>query len=204
MAMDSNQHLWIATRNGRLLVLRLTPYRQPYVSLIYDLSNQVNLPHFRSITIDNNNTVWLGTRYNGICHLAFSGEKKIFESHFTTSNGLTDNFIGFLMTDNDNNVWIGTQTGLDKIYRKNRQYVVSNLTKSNNIFETITRIVTLSDNTAWVMNSQGSLLKITPPGSTELPPPPELLLTECKVNNQYVPYSTNEFSFKENNFSFSV
>ena len=77
----------------------------------------------RSITVDANYNVWIGTRYNGLYQFKCEGNQLIQVPQFTTENGLTDNFVSTLACDSTNSIWAGTQTGIDKIYYKNDRYI---------------------------------------------------------------------------------
>lgn len=158
----------------------------------------------RSITVDKNNKVWVGTRYKGVFCFTFNDMVLTSVEQFTTSHGLTDNFIYTLNCDNNNTVWVGTQTGLDKIFRKNGQYIIGNVSKSNNFFQTIFKITNEKDNTVWALTSEGSILKVSPASSVKLSPAPPLLLTSVLVNDKRWDNNITRFSYRENNLVFTV
>ena len=205
LAIDKQQQVWIAPRTNQLIVFKLQP-KTPgkYLELAHDYSSQ--LPSYissRSITIDKNNIVWLGTRHNGIYRLEIKDNKKISLTQFSIKNGLTDNFIYFLTCDNQNNIWAGTQSGIDKILLKDGKYVIANISKSNNLFQTIYRIGITSDHTAWAFNNNGGMLKILATQRTKAAAPP-LLFTRLTVNDSAWNYAANRFTYLQNNLSFSV
>ncbi len=66
--------------------------------------NYVNKNDVTSIAIDNNEKLWLATT-GGVVKMDLSGN--LLES-FTTSDGLSENYITTISVDIDNNIWVGT------------------------------------------------------------------------------------------------
>ncbi len=60
-----------------------------------------------AILVDRENNLWLGTRGHGICRLSAAGVL----THWTTADGLADDFIRRLFEDNEGNLWIGMLGG---------------------------------------------------------------------------------------------
>ena len=208
MTFDRSGRLWVVTRDDHLLVFTLHPkeplrYLQLEKEFLKELPAQMSA---RSITVDNEGNVWIGTRYKGLYYLKLKNFQIVSTQQFTAKNGLTDNFIYHLHCGSDNTIWVGTQTGLDKIFWKGDRYIISNISKTYNYFQTILRIVTTTDNTVWALTSEENILRIssTPVSSTAPAPPPPLLLTSLQVNNRDQPFSVNRFSYHENNLSFYV
>jgi hypothetical protein len=204
-AIDRSGRLWVITRFNQLLVFTLHPENpSQYLQLAKDFSKQVPRMELRSIAIDKNNLVWVGTRNAGLYCLKF--DDLIFRSatQFTTKNGLTDNFINYLNCDQDNLVWVGTETGLDKIFMKNNQYTIGNISKSNNFYQTIRRIVTTSDSTAWALTNEGTVLKISNRSATSALTSPPSVLASLKVNGQWQTELPAKFSYSQNNLTFYV
>ena len=203
-AVDGSGKLWLATRGNHLVVFSIHP-DQPsrYLQLLKDYSSGLPFSGPRSMAIDTNNNVWIGTRYEGILKIQFNGLQLYAYTQFTTHDGLTDNFIYTLHIDKKNNLWAGTQTGLDKIFLKNGHSIISNLSRSNNFFQTISRIVTGNDCTAWALTSEGTLFKISPTFE-KLPTPPPVLISLSRVNDLPVNSPVYNFSHNENNFLFNV
>lgn len=205
IAIDNHQQIWLATRQSQLLVFRLNPENPvSYFELVKDFTKDLELDAPRSIVVDKNNSVWIGTRYDGLYRLQFDGLHLLSSKQFTTKNGLTDNFICDLHCDSDNTLWIGTQTGLDKIFFKNGQYVIANVSKNNNIFQLIHKIAITNENTVWALNNEGTILRIRPSTAPNQLQPPRLLLTSLKINNKLYDGPGTHFPFDQNNLSFSV
>ena len=205
LALDKQGRIWAATRNNHIYVFSLHPEKpSDYLSLLKEYSKELPEMSIRSMTIDNNNSVWIGTRYTGVYRLEFKGLDMVSYKHFTTKNGLTDNFIFHLSCDNNNTIWVGTQTGLDKIFRKDDRYIIGNMSKSNNFFQSVIKIVTTKDNSVWALTNEGSILKVTSASPSMLPVPPPLLLTSLLVNNQLYNDTIANFSYHQNNLLFNV
>jgi len=60
-----------------------------------------------AILVDREDNLWLGTRGHGICRLSATGVL----THWTTADGLADDFIRRLFEDNEGNLWIGMLGG---------------------------------------------------------------------------------------------
>jgi signal transduction histidine kinase/ligand-binding sensor domain-containing protein len=205
MALDDKERLWIVTRDNHLTVFSLHP-EQPsrYLQLIRDYSKEIAGISPRSIAIDKTGHVWIGTRYQGVYCLTFDGLRFRSVQQFSTRHGLTDNFVYRLYADENNAVWAGTQTGLDKIFLRSGQYIVENVTKSKNIFQTIHHVVTAEDKSIWAVSGDGNIIKapaVSPPIPNKAPP---LLLTSLIVNDKQLTDPVNTFSYDQNSFSFTV
>lgn len=205
VAIDSLGRFWLITRKDQLLLFTLHPDDPSnYLQLQKDFSK--NLPNLgpRSIMVDKNNYVWIGTRYNGIYFLRF--KETVLDSliHFTTKDGLTDNFVYTLACDTNGIVWAGTQTGLDKIFFKNGRYIIENVSRGNELYQSINKIAITENNTVWALPNEGPILKVSPNPSIPVSAKPQLIFTEMKVNDSVYRKSENRFSNNQNNFSFSV
>ena len=201
---DKSGKLWLVTRNSHLMVFSIHP-DQPsrYLELERDLGTEFPLSNPRSICIDTSNNVWIGTRFNGVMKLQVEGQKIHSVTRFSTKEGLTDNFVYVLHCDEENNIWAGTQTGIDKIFFKNGHYVISNLSRSNNFFQTISKIVSGRDQTTWVMTSEGTMFKIRS-AESRLPSAPPVLISLLNVNGNAINQPLTQFSHAENNLLFNV
>jgi ligand-binding sensor domain-containing protein/signal transduction histidine kinase/CheY-like chemotaxis protein/AraC-like DNA-binding protein len=108
---DSKGILWIGTNKGvRFYDLK----NMRFVAALPH--NEINAPLFkeriRSIFIDSNRRVWIGTVESGI--FVVHPSKGIIKK-FSTKNGLSNNYIGAITSDNYQNIWIGTERGVNII-----------------------------------------------------------------------------------------
>jgi ligand-binding sensor domain-containing protein len=205
MTFDQQGRLWMVTRDNHLLVFTIHPQQpEKYIQLLKEYFKELPKMSARSIAVDKNNNVWIGTRYNGLYRLEFNGVRLKSYKQFTTRNGLTDNFIYNLHCDNNNTVWIGTQSGLDKIFWKDGRYLIGNVSKTYNFFQSVLKIITTKDNTVWSLTNEGNILKISPTSIGTPVPAPSLFLSSLHVNNREHHNFGNSFSYLENNLSFHV
>jgi len=205
IGMDKEGKIWAPTRNNHLLVFTVHP-EQPsqYLQLIKDFSREIQEMNPRSITIDNLGNVWIGSRYKGLYCLHFKEMEIESVEHFTTQEGLTDNFIYRLYCDPQQNIWACTQTGLDKIYLKKDHYVIENVSKSKNIFKTIYQIINKNDKMIWALAADGTILQVSENMPNNLPSAPPLLLTSLAINGIESDSRATIFRYNENNFSIRV
>ena len=206
MALDKQGALWMVTRDNYVLKFTLHP-GQPSRYLQMDEQYPKKIPDLnpRAITIDASNNIWIGTRFNGVYRFECKDGNFKPAAQYTTRAGLTDNFVYTLTCDSSNTIWVGTQTGLDKIFRKNDQYIIGNVSKNNNFFQTVGKIVTTKSNTVWALTNGGVILRTTERLSpAKIPLAPALLFTSLQVNNKPYNDSSKNFSYRQNNLSFTV
>src|SRR6185295_17416206 len=131
MSLDRHGGLWMATRDNYVLKFSIHP-DQPSRYLQLDKNYPKKFPDLnpRAITIDAKDNIWIGTRFNGVYRFECKDGNLKPVAQYTTRTGLTDNFVYTLNCDSSNTVWVGTQTGLDKIFKKNDQYVIGNVSKN--------------------------------------------------------------------------
>jgi len=204
-AMDSQGQIWAPTRDNHLLVLSTHPETpNEYLRLEHDYAKNIKGFEPRSFIMDTADNIWIGTRHNGVYYLKQNGDELQLISQFSTKEGMTDNFIYWMYCDLENNIWAGTQTGLDKIFLKDGQYVIDNVTKSKNIFKRIYKMVNANDNELWAMCYDGTILRVTDSQSSFPPVSPTLLLTSLSVNNVAIETMNTSFPYDQNNFIIQV
>jgi signal transduction histidine kinase/sugar lactone lactonase YvrE len=206
MALDRQGNVWMITRDNQVLKFTLHP-DQPFRYLQLDKNYPKKLQDLnpRAITIDANDNVWIGTRYNGVYRFECKDGDLKPVAQYTTRTGLTDNFIYTMTCDSNNTIWVGTQTGLDKIFKKDDQYIIGNVSKNNNFFQTVGKIITTKNNTVWALTNGGVILRTSENlSSTKVVSVPTLLFTSMQVNNKPYVDSSKNFSYRQNNFSFTV
>ncbi|EAQ43147.1 hypothetical protein [Polaribacter sp. MED152] len=109
---DREGNLWVANINRTDELKRLSPSG---VWSSYDLSGLKINPTFfglSEIAIDNNQTIWMGTRRNGI--YAFNENGNRTRALVTTPNlgNLPDTDVLTVAVDRSNRIWMGTRTGM--------------------------------------------------------------------------------------------
>ena len=109
---DREGNLWVANINRTDELKKLSPSG---VWSSYDLSGLKTNPTFfglSEIAIDNNQTIWMGTRRNGI--YAFNENGNRTKALLTTPNlgNLPDTDVLTVAVDRSNRIWMGTRAGM--------------------------------------------------------------------------------------------
>jgi len=150
VCFDPQGRLWVITRANNLFCYRVShQYQQARLILEYDLSKKISISQPRCIAIDKEGKIWIGTRNDGIYCFTLKDTSVKELLHFTTADGLIDNFIYDIAFDKTNNSWLATFSGLDKIYFLNGRYRISNITAINNIYMHITKVQVDKHNNIW-------------------------------------------------------
>jgi ligand-binding sensor domain-containing protein len=149
-ALDSNGNVWVATRANELTMF--TPnINDPanYLEQKKVFSKELSDFSPRSIIIDRNDNIWIGTRSHGIKVFSVNDGELVKKFSITTTSGLSDDFTTHLACDANNNIWACSALGLDKISVSNGVPVIENITKQNNIYQSVFKVVIDKNNTAW-------------------------------------------------------
>lgn len=108
--LDDHGVIWIGTEEG---VYQL----QDNKILPFTLDNTLNKSSVFSIYVDSKKRIWFATFQNGA--ICFNPSNNSFK-HFTTKNGLKENFIFSITETNDGDILIGTVSGLNIINSENQ------------------------------------------------------------------------------------
>jgi signal transduction histidine kinase/streptogramin lyase len=203
-AIDKYNRIWVAPRSDRLLLI--TEDQGAGKMMLRTVASWKLPPGVsaRSIAVDHEGRVWLGTRDHGLFCLFFDGLQMRSYKQLTTKNGLSENFIRYLYCDGDNTVWAGTPSGLEKIRFQHDSFTVTNIAPDHEM--TVDKIVESAGGIHWVLASDG-YLKISP----SAPPPegyrPMVLFSQVLVGNEAVPDAAGHpvsLSYDQNAISFYV
>lgn len=205
LILREDTDLWVATRDNLLRVYSLHPDSlSQYMQLKKDYSKEIEGIEPRSIAIDTTGNVWIGTRNNGVYFLQIEDDVVRSSIQFTTSQGLTDNFVHYLYCDSDNSIWTGSWTGMDKISLKNEEFVIENVTKSKNLFLGISRVLRVGKQMIWALTATGELIKVSTTHKNSLTTPPSFFITRLTVNDSVYDESMKSFTHDMNNFTIRV
>lgn len=110
-AFDKQGNLWIA---NAWVDKMLKKYSTNGSWSQFDLSSliQVQALGLNELVIDKNNTIWIGTRRNGVLAFNENGNKKRSLTTEQTKGTLPDLNVRTVVVDNNNKIWLGTLKGL--------------------------------------------------------------------------------------------
>ncbi|KGL62141.1 two-component regulator propeller domain-containing protein [Polaribacter sp. Hel1_85] len=110
-SFDSQGNLWLA---DALASKKLKKLSASGTWSSYDLSSlQTNTAQETNIVVvDRNNSIWIGTRRNGVYVYNENGDRKKALVATTNSGNLPDVNVRAIAVDGSNRVWIGTQSGM--------------------------------------------------------------------------------------------
>ena len=201
-ATDSKGNIWIATRANDLLMYKTHPEDPSnYLEQKFFFKKELAGISPRSIIIDKNDNIWIGTRNHGIHVYSIENGKLIQKFVLTPAHGLSDEFTSHLTCDAENSIWASSALGLDKVTIKNGVPVVENITKQNNIYQSVFTIVSDKDNNVWGLVSNG-VIKITPEKKEISNYSPTLMVSMLKAGKDTINNGTS-LTHKQNNLSFN-
>jgi signal transduction histidine kinase/ligand-binding sensor domain-containing protein len=202
-ALDSKGNIWVATREQELTMYQPNPQDPSnYLEQKRIFTKELSGFSPRSVIVDKNDNVWIGTRSHGI--YMFSLQHEALKEQFVVNkgSGLSDNFIQHLACDADNNIWACSASGLDKISIKNGIPVIENLTRQNNIYQKVLKTVIDKSHTVWGLLTNG-LIRITAKTKKNSAYIPTLMVSMLKTGKDTIStMSGTTLSYKQNNLSF--
>jgi ligand-binding sensor domain-containing protein/two-component sensor histidine kinase len=200
-ALDSKGNIWVVTRAGELTMFY--PDQNDAVNYLKQkkvFSEELSGVSPRSIVIDKSDNIWIGTRNHGIHVFAVNNGALVNQFIITTATGLSDDFTKHLACDSKNNIWACSASGLDKLSIKNGVPVIENITKQNNIYQSVFKVVIDNNDIAWGLVSNG-IIKVLPESKRTTDYSPTLMVTMVKTGKDTV-FNQTSFNHKKNNFNF--
>jgi signal transduction histidine kinase/streptogramin lyase len=199
--------LWVATRNRDLFLFQLNPDDTVnYFKLIQHYKDELPSMSPRSVTMDKNGILWIGSRDHGLFCFYFDKNFQLTSwQQFTTKNGLSDNYIAYLHSDPEGNIWACSPVGLDKLQLKNRTVFIENITRANNMYLNVMKIVSSKNGVKWIRSSAG-IIKIEPLAFPLNTYRAKIFFTNIEAGNKKISGAAAHLtlSHKENNISFYV
>jgi signal transduction histidine kinase len=150
VCFDLQNRLWVITRANNVFCYRVIHQNQKArLILEYDFSKVFSISQPRCIAIDKEGKIWIGTRKDGIYYFKVKDSSVTEHFHFSTADGLTDNFIYDIAFDKTNNTWVASFSGLDKIYLFNGRFRIANITAISNLYLHISKVQVDKHNNIW-------------------------------------------------------
>jgi len=141
LALDSSGRVWLTPSHGGIYII----VHEKIVDSL-SLGNSAADASIRTMKTDRDGSMWIGTQ-NGLFH--YLNDRII---HYTTANGLPNNWIRSIYQDTDGVLWIATDGGLaKKVGEKFFSYTVQNGLYSNTIH------IILEDDSSklWMSSNKG-------------------------------------------------
>lgn len=204
--MTADGFLYIITRTMHLYIYKINADDpENYLELVSEYNWEKNNIEPRSLVVDKNGRLWIGTRQRGLFYgtILQNQFKPILQ--LTIKDGLTENFVRSLYYDASGNLWAGTPTGLDKITIRGENISIENITKASNMYLDMQKIEACRQGVIWAVATSG-LIKVYP--AAQVPPPitPQIIFTKFTAGNQEFPVVGTDTNLKyfQNNLSFHV
>ena len=121
---DNEGNMWFACGldSGIFMFNKKTGEFKNYIN-IKDDDSSLSFNSTRTIAIDNDGEVWIGTQYG----LNKFNKKDGTFTRYTEKEGLSNNFIYGILVDENNNLWISTNNGLSKFDSENEKFMSFNV-----------------------------------------------------------------------------
>ena len=153
--IDKKNRIWVAPRSNQLVCFGITGHGDSAHLTLLKKFESITTNSPRSITVDNDGNVWIGTRNQGLFYFLLDGLAIKSVKNITTKNGLSENFIVRLFCDRDNNIWACNPSGLDKIRIADNNFLIENVTKSNNLYLPTVKVLQSANGTIWILSNAG-------------------------------------------------
>ena len=203
--IDKKNRIWVAPRSNQLVCFGITGHGDmAHLSLLKKFESiTTNSP--RSITVDNDGNVWIGTRNQGLFYFLLDGLIIKSVKNITTKNGLSENFVVRLFCDRDNNIWACNPSGVDKIRIVDNNFLIENVTKGNNLYLPTVKVVQSANGTLWILTNAG-IVTYNPTRPVITDWKPQLHFFDIVYSNkgeQTIPQN-RELKYFQNNLAFHL
>lgn len=114
-SFDNQGNLWIA---NAWVDNRIKKYSTNGTWSSFDMSSVITNEAFglNELIVDKTNSIWIGSRRNGVLVFNENGNKKIALTSELTKGSLPDLNVRTVQADGSNRIWIGTKKGLVVLY----------------------------------------------------------------------------------------
>lgn len=178
-AFDTQGNLWIA---NAWVDKRIKKYSQEGVWSAFDMSSVITNTAYglNELIVDDLNTVWLGSRRNGVLIFNESGNRKKALTTDQNNGSLPDLNVRTLKMDKSNRLWIGTLGGLVVLYNANSVFDANSVNAEPVVFlengipkqllgdEVLNTIAIDGADNKWFGTFSGGILQTNPSGTKTL------------------------------------
>jgi signal transduction histidine kinase/ligand-binding sensor domain-containing protein len=155
--IDKKNRIWVAPRSNSLFCFEITGHGDDVKLTLLKKFENITPNSPRSITVDHDGNVWIGTRHQGVFYFSLDNLAIRSVKNITAKDGLSENFIGPLFCDKDNNIWACSPSGLDKIKISDSNILIENITRSNNLYLQTVKIAQSGNGMIWILSTAGVL-----------------------------------------------
>lgn len=199
VVVDQDNNYWCFTRSNTAIKLS---WKNGKLVEVF----RKNIPnlHPRFCLLWNKNTILTGTRYDGIKMYSFRNGELNYTGSISRKNGLSNNFIYYLLKKNEQQLLVGTGTGLDLVSMNERDTIIENLSLRNNIFTPFVNLVTSKDSSTICLTGTGSLYQLQKETKFSSGYTPVAFFRSISINDIEISDELHAFSYDKNNFNFSI
>ena len=132
-AKDQEGNLWVGTWGNGFYKLVINDQNNKISWKIKKMSRElVGDSAIRSMYVDADNRLWVGTRWKGAICLQIKEDTLQPIYQFNTNTHLSSNHVSDFRQDDQKNIWVGTWHGIDKLIPTANGYRVFNFSKMHN------------------------------------------------------------------------
>ena len=119
IAKDLHGNLWIGTQGEGLFryAVSRSASLMPTVRFAgaFTAKDGLSDASIRSLLVDKNGVLWIGTRFGGLDRLALEADGSARISHYTSAEGLPGTWVRDIIQDSRGDLWIATDRGVDRL-----------------------------------------------------------------------------------------
>ena len=211
---DNQGNLWVTNIGGTKELKKLSTNLQWSGVDLNPITTDIALG-LNEVVVDQNNSIWIGTRRNGVYVYNETGDRKKALTTDAISGALPDLNVRTVAVDRNNSVWLGTKSGLvvfsnaSSIFDEGKQVALPIIINVNSDGfgdrllgdQTINTIAIDGGDNKWFGSDKGGVLYTSPNGKTTLAnfskrnsPLPSNRILKIKVdkNNGKVYFATDK------------
>ncbi len=203
--VDKYNRIWVITRSNELSVYRIGGSGDsPFLELLCRYPRLMPEVSPRSLAIDGEGRLWVGTRDHGLYCFFFDGLRLVSRRQISMADGLTENFVVCLLCDTDNCIWACTPTGLDKVRFNKDHFLIDDVTPCNDMYQRFYKILASARGVHWVTAREG-FMKISPSTEEKGSYIPSVLFSKVLVGDKAIPDSAGlSLPYDRNTLSFYI
>lgn len=199
IAVDGLNNYWAFSRNGDIDEYTFTGKG---ISHLFNYKPAPVGPRF-AIHL-NADTFCIGTRNKGVVWLKVTKDQTTIAGNLHSGNGLSNNFVVWLIKKNKNQLLAATGFGVDEITMQNGDTTVENMAASSNLFMPFSFLSKNNNGDVFARSDDGRLWQVNDLPAAASAFIPGAWLEEITVNGKPVNDSIHHFSYNQNNMRFIV